>query len=57
MTAFQQLLLIVIIFICAYILIDRICKCIELCAKFKAYSKINGDTTVTSPGKVQEVDE
>lgn len=57
MTAFQQVLLIVIILICAYILIDRICKCIELCAKFKAYSKINENTTVTSPGKVQEVDE
>lgn len=38
MTAFQQALLIVIIFICTYAPIDRICKCIEHCATTKAYS-------------------
>lgn len=38
MTTFQQALLIIIIFICTYTLIDRICKCIEHCATTKAYS-------------------
>lgn len=54
MTAFQQALLIVIIFICAYALIDRICKCIEHCATAKAYSKFRENGVLTSLEKVQE---
>lgn len=54
MTAFQQALLIVILFICAYTLIDRICKCIEQCATAKAYSKIRENGVLTSLEKVQE---
>lgn len=54
MTTFQQALLIVFVFICAYTLIDRICKCIEHCATAKAYSKFRENGVITSLEKVQE---
>ena len=54
MIAFQQALLIVLIFICTYTLIDRICKCIEHCATAKAYGKFKENGVVTSLERVQE---
>ena len=54
MIAFQQVLLIVLIFICTYTLIDRLCKCIEHCATAKAYSKFRENGVITSLEKVQE---
>lgn len=54
MIAFQQALLFVIVFICAYTLIDRICKCIEHCATAKAYGKFRENGILTSLEKVQE---
>ena len=54
MTVFQQVLLFVIVFICAYTLIDRICKCIEYCAIAKAYSKFRENGVITSLEKLQE---
>lgn len=54
MIIFQQALLFIIVFICAYTLIDRICKCIEHCATAKAYSKFRENGVITSLEKVQE---
>lgn len=39
MTFGQALLAFFIIYICAYALISRICKCVEHCATARAYSK------------------
>ena len=33
----NQALMIVLLFICTYCLVDRVCKCIEHCAMGKAY--------------------
>lgn len=54
MITIQQILFVLIIFICAYTLIDRICKCIEHCATAKAYSKFRENGILTSLEKVQE---
>lgn len=54
MITIQQILFVLIIFICAYTLIDRICKCIEYCATAKAYSKFRENGVITSLEKVQE---
>lgn len=54
MITIQQILFVLIIFICAYTLIDRICKCIEHCATAKAYSKFRENGVITSLEKVQE---
>lgn len=54
MITIQQILFVLIIFICAYALIDRICKCIEHCATAKAYSKFRENGVITSLEKVQE---
>ncbi len=32
MTSFQQIILVIMVFVCVYALIDRICTCIERCA-------------------------
>lgn len=48
MTLFQQVLLVLILFICVYTLIDRICKCIEHCAIAKAFGKFQENGIVTS---------
>lgn len=39
MEMFQLALLLVIGFIIIYMLLDRVCKCCENCAMFKAYGK------------------
>lgn len=39
MTIFQQILLFLILYICVYALIDRVCKCIEHCSTDRAFSK------------------
>lgn len=54
MITIQQILFVLIIFICAYTLIDRICKCIEHCATAKAYSKFRENGVIMSLEKVQE---
>lgn len=54
MITIQQILFVLIIFICVYTLIDRICKCIEHCATAKAYSKFRENGVLTSLEKVQE---
>jgi hypothetical protein len=40
MTLLQQLIILVVLYICAYSLVDRICKCIEHCASAKGYAKL-----------------
>ena len=40
MTLLQYLIIFVIAYICAYSLVDRICKCIEHCASAKEYAKL-----------------
>lgn len=40
MTLLQQLIVLVVLYICAYSLVDRICKCIEHCASAKGYAKL-----------------
>lgn len=40
MTLLQQLIILVIAYICTYSLVDRICKCIEHCALAKGYAKL-----------------
>lgn len=39
MTFLQQIILCVIIYLCIYALISRVCNCIEHCATARAYSK------------------
>lgn len=39
MNSFEIGLLSVVIFVCVYTLIDRICKCIEQCALGKSYTE------------------
>lgn len=39
MTFVQYLIIGLILYLCAYTLIDRVCKCIEHCATAKAYSR------------------
>lgn len=39
MTLFQIVIVSLIIYICTYALIDRICKCVEHCATNKAFSR------------------
>lgn len=40
MTLFQQLIVFVVLYIGAYSLVDRICKCVEHCASAKGYAKL-----------------
>lgn len=54
MTLVQQIIVLIILFLCVYTLIDRICKCIEHCATAKAYSKFRENGILTSLEKVQE---
>lgn len=54
MTLVQQLIVLIILFLCVYMLIDRICKCIEHCATAKAYSKFRENGVLTSLERVQE---
>lgn len=41
MTLFQQITLLIILYLCVYALISRVCKCIEHCATARAYSKFH----------------
>lgn len=54
MTLVQQIIVLIILFLCVYTLIDRICKCIEHCTTAKAYSKFRENGILTSLEKVQE---
>lgn len=54
MTTFQQILLVFIIFICAYMLLDRLCKCIEHCSTARAFGKFRENGVITSLEKMQE---
>ena len=40
LAAVQTALIIVIIYICVYGVVNRICKCIEYCSMAKSYGKI-----------------
>lgn len=39
MTLLQRIMLFIILYLCVYALISRVCKCIEHCATARAYSK------------------
>lgn len=39
MSSFEIGLLSVVIFVCVYALVDRVCKCIEQCALGKSYQE------------------
>lgn len=39
MTFWQMVIAFVVIYLCVYALIGRICQCIEHCATVRAYSK------------------
>ncbi len=54
MTSLQYLIMFLVLYLCAYALIDRICKCIEYCATAKAYLKFRENGVITSLEKVQE---
>lgn len=54
MTLIQQIIVLIILYLCVYTLIDRICKCIEHCATARAYSKFRENGILTSLEKVQE---
>lgn len=41
MTVFQCVLVFLIIFICAYVMLDRICRCFEHCSTAKALVKLS----------------
>lgn len=53
MTIFQYTLLIVVIFICVYTLVDRICKCVEHCATAKAYGEFRKAGSMTKMDDVE----
>ena len=42
MELFKIAIFVVIVFICTFTIIDRICKCFEQCAMSKAYGKYIG---------------
>lgn len=54
MTLIQQFIVLIILYLCAYTLIDRICKCVEHCATAKAYSKFRENGVLVSLEKLQE---
>lgn len=54
MTLIQQLIVLIILYLCVYTLIDRICKCVEHCATAKAYSKFRENDTLISLEKSHE---
>lgn len=39
MTLLQLILIIIVLYLCIYALISRVCKCVEHCATARAYSK------------------
>lgn len=43
MTLMQMIAVFLILYLCVFALINRICNCIEHCATAKAYSKFRGN--------------
>lgn len=52
MTIFQQITVLIILYICVYALISRICKCIEHCATARAYSKFRENGVIVKADDV-----
>lgn len=53
MTFLQYLIVGLILYLCAYVLIDRICKCIEHCATAKAFSRFRENGVLTKMDDVE----
>lgn len=53
MTFIQIVGLLVMLFICVYSLIERICRCIEHCATARAYSKFQENGISTQMNNVE----
>lgn len=52
MSMLQIGIMLVIGYLCLYSIVDRICKCVEECAKFKSYNEYIKNDTNTSKGDV-----
>lgn len=48
MTFVQALIAFITVYLCVYALINRICQCIEYCAKARAYSKLGANETLVA---------
>lgn len=53
MTFVQALIGFIVIYLCMYALISRICQCIEHCATAKAYSKFGENGTLVKMDAVE----
>lgn len=54
MSFIQLLIMFIVVYLCVYSLIDRVLKCIEHCAKAKAYGKIREAGIMTKIEAVEE---
>lgn len=54
MSFIQLLIMFIVVYLCVYSLIDRVLKCIELCAAAKAYGKIREAGIMTKIEAVEE---
>lgn len=52
MSMLQSGIILVIGYLCLYSIVDRICKCVEECARFKSYNEYIKNGTNTSKGDV-----
>ena len=53
MTFWQMVITFVVVYICIYALIDRICQCIEHCATARAYSKFRENGVLVTMDAVE----
>lgn len=54
MTFVQTAVIFLILYLCIYALIDRVCKCIEHCATARAYSKSKENGIIVNNCKEKE---
>lgn len=54
MTFVQEIILFIIIYLCIYALISRVCQCIEHCSTARAYSKCREIVGAVSMGELKK---
>lgn len=53
MTLLQLILIIIVLYLCIYALISRICKCVEHCATARACSKFRENGVMIKMGDIE----
>ena len=53
MTFWQMVIAFIVVYLCVYALIDRICQCIEHCATARAYSKFRENGVLVTMDAVE----